>query len=169
MACVLAACVLASAESHRRDRRVVDVVDVGNPRSEAAHGYEGQDASAGVADGKVFRQAAGWMHYTLGTFDDTEVTIACTLVSPDTGRHDVPRSFDLIVEDSVIATRVVSTQSPVPVVVEIDVPFAITKGKTNIVVVIRARGGLTPALRELRTIQDHHELDLTPYSFGVLR
>ncbi len=162
------ACVLTSVP-HRLDRRVVDVVHVGDPRSEAAHGYEGHDVSAGTIEGKPFRQARGWMHYTLATFDDTNVTIAGTFVGVDSNSADHSRTFDLVVEDSVIATRTVSAASSTPVVVEIGVPFAVTKGKTNIVVVIRARGGLTPALRELRTIQDHQEVNQSLTPFGVAR
>lgn len=169
MAFVLAACVVTSAMPRHPDRRVVDTVDVGDARSETAHGYAGQDATAGVVHGQSYREARGWMHYTLTTFDDTDVTIASTFVAGAGGRRDVSRTFDLVVEDSVIATRTVTFASSAPVVVEIGVPFAITKGKTNIVVIIRARGGMTPALRELRTIQDHHEVDLPLNPSGVFR
>ena len=168
MVYALAACVLTLA-THRLDRRVVDVVNVGDARSEASHGYDGYDVSLGVVNGAPFRQARGWMHYTLATFDDTDVTIVGTFVGVDSSGGDHSRTFDLVVEDSVIATRTVSAASLAPVVVEIDVPFAVTKGKTNIVVIIRARGGLTPALRELRTIQDHHEVNQSLNPLGVGR
>ena len=169
MALALAACVLTSVTPRHPDRRVVDAVEVGNARSEAAHGYAGQDATAGMVNGRSYREARGWMHYTLNTFDDTDVTISSTFVASAGGRSDVSRTFDLVVEDSVIATRTIMFASSAPVVVEIGVPFAITKGKTNVVVIIRARGGMTPALRELRTIQDHHEVDLSPNPSGVFR
>ena len=145
------------------DRRVVDVAEAGDARSESTHGYAGHEASSGVAGGAPYRQARGWMRYALATFDDTEVTVACTFVAPDgvaegaadesaAGRAvNGPRAYDVVVEDSVVATRTV--------VVEIPVPFVLTKGKTNIAVVIRARGGPTPALRQIRTIQDHNEVD----------
>ena len=164
----LLAC-LVSAGVSLGDRRVVDVVEVGNAISEAKHGYESHDVLAGVASGKSFRQARGWMHYGLATFDDTEVTIACTFVRTDSGGVIEPRRFDIVVEDSVLATRTVTIPSITPVVVEITVPFAITKGKTHISVIIRANGGPTPALRELRTIQDHYELDPLLNPFGVAR
>jgi len=135
------------------DRRVVDTAEAGNPESEAEHGYVGSDAVTGVAGGKPFRQARGWMRYALATFEDTEVTVACTFVSSDS----VPRSYDVLVEDSLIATRTLNARSAQPTVVEVKVPFGLTKGRTNIAVIIRARGGPTPALRELRVIQDHNE------------
>lgn len=169
MALALAAGVVAFAASHRLDRRVVDAVEVGNPRSEAAHGYAGQDVTTGVANGKPFRQTRGWLHYTLATYDDTQVSIACTFVDDGSATADRPRAVDIVVEDSVIATRTVTVTSRATAVVELDVPFAVTKGKTNIVVIVRARGGITPALRELRTIQDHHEVDLSLKLSGVFR
>ncbi len=153
------------------DRRVVDVAEAGDARSESTHGYAGHEASSGVAGGAPYRQARGWMRYALATFDDTEVTVACTFVAPDgvaegaadesaAGRAvNGPRAYDVVVEDSVVATRTVSASAAAPVVVEIPVPFVLTKGKTNIAVVIRARGGPTPALRQIRTIQDHNEVD----------
>jgi len=136
------------------DRRVVDTVWAGDAESETVHGYAGHDDLTGVSNGQPFRQARGWMRYAMTTFDDTQVTVACTFVSTDT----TPLSYDVIVEDSVVATRTFSSTSGASVVVEIAVPFSVTKGRTHIAVVIRGRGGPTPALRELRTIQDHHEV-----------
>jgi hypothetical protein len=151
---MLAACVLSTAGS-RIDRRVVDVAEAGNAESEATHGYAGHDAFTGVAGGKPYRQARGWMHYALTTFDDTEVTVAFDFLAVDS----MPRRYDVVVEDSLIATRTFSSTASTPVAVELTVPFSITKGKTNIAVTVRARGGLTPALHALRTIQDHNEVD----------
>ncbi len=144
------------------DRRVVDAVEVGGARSEDTHGYAAHDDTSGTAHGKSFRQARGWIRYALTTFDDTDVTIACTFLNSASG------NYDLVVEDSLIAsTRFDATSGEptagmptagMPTVVEIRVPFAVTKGKTSIAVMLRARGGPTPRLHELRTIQDHNEV-----------
>lgn len=134
------------------DRRVVDLVEVGNARSDALHGYAAHDDTTGTADGYAFRQARGWIRYALLTFDDTDVTIACTFVGIASG------SYDLIVEDSLIASRHFAAAANTPTVVEILVPFEVTKGKTSIAVMLRARGGPTPRLHQLRTIQDHNEV-----------
>ena len=162
LAALLAACATAIAASPFRhhDRRVVDLVAAGRPESEAEHGYAGHDDSTGTIDGRAYRQARGWMRYAVTTFDDTEVTIACTFLGSASG------SFDLIVEDSVIATKRVDVTTGTPTVVELLVPFAVTKGKTSIAVVLRAHNGPTPRLHELRTIQDHNEV---PLPSGVLR
>jgi hypothetical protein len=138
--------------SNRFDRRVVDTVIAGDAVSEANHGYVGAEVTTGNADGKPFRQTRGYMRYAMTTFDDTPVTVACTFA----GTKNVAHNFDVVVEDSVIATRTLTTSDSASVV-EIAVPFVLTKGKTNIAIIIRARDGLTPALRMLRTVQDHNE------------
>jgi hypothetical protein len=150
------------------DRRVVDTVHAGDPQSEAAHGYAGHDAHAGQANGATYREASGWMRYALTTFDDTEVTVACTFAAAGSEQPAVSRRFEVVVEDSVVASSEL-TPSAETHTVNIVVPQSLTRGKTNIAVVVRARGGLTPALRELRTVQDHNELDLLSYSLGATR
>ena len=155
---VLAAGVAATAGA-RQGRRVVDVAKVGDVLSEHDHDYAGEDVITGVAGGKAFRQARGWMRYSLAVYEDTEVTVACTFL----GSEGTRLSFDLVVEDRPVATRAFTSPSATPAIVELRVPFAITKGKTNILVMLRATRestGPTPALLELRTIQDHlqHEL-----------
>ena len=150
----LAACLFTAA-AIRPDRRIVDTVEAGNPISEAVHGYAGDNVSVGVLGGKSYRQARGWMHYGLKTFEDTPVTVACTFVSTD----NVARGYDILVEDSVLVSRTFTPQSNAPSVVEIAVPFSLTKGKASVAVIIRARGGPTPALHTIRTIQDHYEFN----------
>jgi uncharacterized protein DUF6805 len=158
----------AASASTRFDRRVVDTVEVGNVTSEENHGYAGADDVAGLEGGKSYRSARGYMRYAMTTFDDTDVTLECTFVALDSALH----RYEIVVEDSVIATRTFSLQphtshagelhtvaSPgAPTVVEIAVPFVLTKGKTNIAVILRGAGSSTPSLRQLRTIQNHNEL-----------
>ncbi len=148
-----------------RDRRVVDVADVGDVRSEYAHGFAGYDVVAGMINGKPHRQTAGWMHFSMTTFEDTEVTVALTFVGTDS----VSRTYDVVVEDSLLTTRTLGAALSEQATVDLVVPFSLTKGKANVAVVIRARGGLTPALRQVRTIQDHHELDPSQNPTGVTR
>ena len=150
--CVVGLAIVIAAKPF--DRRVVDTAEAGNAESEWNHGYVGDSVTTGTYGGKSFRQARGYMRYALKTFDDTPVTVACTFVGVDS----VSRSYDMIVEDSVIATRSFAAHVA-STVVEIAVPFSLTRGKTNIAVILRAKGGATPALREVRTIQDHNELN----------
>ena len=146
---------VAAVRPDRRtlDRRIVDTAEAGNPSSEAVHGYAGDDVSVGISNGKSYRQTRSWMHYALKTFEDTPVTIACTFVSSD----GPSRNYDIVIDDSVIASRTFTAQPNASSIVEIAVPFSLTKGKASVAVIIRARGGPTPALQTIRTIQDHYE------------
>ena len=161
IASLFVACIVAPCAWTTGDRRTVDIAEVGNVVSEALHGYVGDKAELGTHNGVSFRRARGSLRFALKTFEDTDVTIACAFVTTDS----MARSFDVIVEDSLIATRSwpasrsrTSTEATsVSSTVEILVPFALTKGKNNIAVMLRARDGSTPALREIRTIQDHLE------------
>lgn len=172
-ALAIACCVLTTAalRGDIGDRRIVDTVIVGDAASEAVHGYDAAGAIRGMADDKPFRQTRSWMHFVLSTFDDTDVTLvlafARTETRAETGSVDDTSGYELVVEDSVLQR---STNGPSATgVVEVAVPFQLTRGKTGIVVFIRARGGLTPPLHALRIIQDHHEVDLSPSPSGVVR
>ncbi len=156
---------LSAAFGAPQVRRIVDVVKVGDPTNERDHDYAGEDVTRGVAGGRAFRQTRNWMRYALKVYEDTEVTVACTFAGSD-GAH-VP--FELVVEDKPVATHMFTSSSLAPAVAELRIPFALTKGKTNIMVILRAaKGGTgpTPALLELRTIQDH--LEHGPVPIGVL-
>ncbi len=138
---------------------------MGNAASEKAHGFDGEGVIDGVLSGRPFRQTTGWLHFALTVFDDTEVTVALSLVNPDSAA----RRFELVVEDSVVATPVVAAGQREPQLTQVVVPFARTKGKSHIVVLVRARGGVTPGVHEVRTIQDHFELDVSSSPSGVAR
>ncbi|MCA0374125.1 MAG: hypothetical protein LCH84_00555 [Gemmatimonadetes bacterium] len=134
------------------DRRIVDTVVAGDAESEAAHGYAGHDDLAGVVQDTTFRRARGWMRYAMTAFDDTEVTLEGVFAGEAEARQ-----VDLLVEDSLVARRTVAPASG-PVTIAVRVPFAITRGRATIAVMVRGREGWTPALRLLRVVQDHHEL-----------
>lgn len=147
---VLALALLAAVAVHG-DRRIVDRVSVGDIDSEVSHAYGGDGVTTGTADGRAFRQTRGWIRYALTVFDDTEVTIAATFL----GSPDTTRTFDVIVENHVVATH--TFRSADVDTVEFRVPFAITEGRANVLVVLRAINGSTPRLIELRSVQDHNE------------
>lgn len=142
--------LIACLGAVRLDRRIVDMVTVGDLRGEQEHAYGGGDVTSGVSNGRTFRETRGWLRYGLAVFDDTEVTLAFTFLGTD-----APRTFDLIVEGRVVTSY--TFRSRFQDTVELGVPFEITKGKTNILVTLRAARGVTPALLELRSVQDHNE------------
>lgn len=152
---------------------MVDVVHAGDVHSDETHGYVGHDASSGITNGRTFRQANGWMRYALSTFDDTEVTLECTFGVERSANHNARRRYDVLVEDSLIATRTFTayaqpTDSGALQVLEIRVPFSVTKGRTSIAVTIRGHDGPTPKLYLLRVLQDHNEVDQHT-SFPIVR
>ena len=151
MARFLLACCLGATLAARPDRRIVDRITAGDARSEQEHAYAGENATPGHLGVRTFREARGWMRYALTIFDDTEVTIACTFL----GSGDAPRTFDLVVEGHVVASHTV--RSADSSTINILVPLEITKGRTNILVMLRATIGPTPALLEMRSVQDHNE------------
>ena len=104
------------------------------------HAYDGADVTSGVAGGRAFRETRGWMRYALTVFDDTEVTVACTFLG-----IDAPRTFELIVENRLVSSY--TFRSTETATVDLRVPLELTKGHTNILVMLRATNGPTPALR----------------------
>jgi len=146
----------AGTVSHRAgtpDRRVVDIVTVGDDKSERDHDYAGDGVVEGVVQGRHFRQAHGWLRYSLATYDDTEVTLRCTF----RGSEGRPMAFDLLVEGRSVPTAAFLSPSASPATVDLVVPFAMTKGKRVICVTIRAVNGPTPGLIALQTVQEHLE------------
>jgi len=141
---------LATTVAARPDRRVVDRVIVGDIRSERDHAYAGEQVTAGVAHDHAFRQTSGWMRYALTVFDDTEVTISCTFAGTDS-----PETVDIIVENQRVTSY--TFRSAEQATVEFRVPLELTRGRTNVQVMLRATNGPTPALLELRSVQDHNE------------
>jgi hypothetical protein len=143
----------ATAPLPAQGRRVVDVVKVGDPASERQHGYAGEGVTEGVAGGRTFRQAHGWLSYSLVVYEDTEVTLSCVFRGTE-GRR---LAFELLVEGRRIKTYTLVSFSSRPTNVDFPIPFEVTKGLTAIHVVLRAVNGAAPALLELRTVQEHLE------------
>ena len=134
-------------------RRVVDVVQAGDEKSAHDHDAEGEGVTEGTVAGRSFRQAAGWLRYTLRTFDDTAVTVAC-LCRGTEGRRV---TFELLIDGQAAGTHTLESPSTVPVLKEYRVPERLTRGKTKVSVTLRGVGGPTPGVLELRTVQEHLE------------
>ena len=131
----------------------MDIVQAGNVASEREHDYAADGATSGVVDGRIFRQATGWLRYTMGVYEDSEVTVACAFRGSE-GRR---LTFDLVVDGRIAATRTFESPSAAPVVMEIRVPETCTLGRTQLTVMLRGVDGPTPGVIELRTVQEHLE------------
>jgi len=133
--------------------RVVDVVNAGDAASEREHDYAGEGATAGVIDGRAYRQARGWLSYSMAVYEDTEVTLSCVF----RGTEGRSLAFDLLVEGRQVKTQTLGSPSAQPMSLDLLIPREITKGLTTIHVMLRAVDGPAPALFELRTVQEHLE------------
>jgi hypothetical protein len=142
-----------SAAPAGQSRRVVDVVESGDPKSGRDHEAAGEGITEGTAAGRAFRQATGWLRYTLRTFDDTEVTVAC-LCRGTEGRR---LTFELLVDGQAAGTQTLESPSADPVLKEWRLPERLTSGRTMVSVTLRGVGGPTPGVIELRTVQEHLE------------
>ena len=147
------ACPMAIA-APAQGRRVVDVATMGDASSDREHEYAGDRVTEGVVDGRVFRQAAGWLRISLTVYDDTDVTLVATFRGSAGDR--VP--FELLVEGRKVTAPSFVSPTTAPARVEFRVPMALTRGKSRIWVMLRAVNGPTPGLIELRTVQEHLEL-----------
>jgi hypothetical protein len=150
---VVVALCSAAWSSGVQGRRVVDLVTIGDARSERQHEYAGEGVATGGVDGRTYRQTGGWLSYSLKVYDDTEVAVQCTFRGSE-GRRV---AFVLLVDGQKIPAPAFSSPSAAPVTVEYPVPIAVTRGKTVVSIMLRAVDGPTPGLIELRTVQEHLE------------
>ena len=135
-------CAAAAPAAGAQGRRVVDLVTVGDRSNEWAHQYAGDEATEGVIDGKSFRQARGWLRYSLSVYQDSEVTLGCTFRGSE-GRSLV---FDLLVEGRKVLTHTLVTPSAAPTNLEFRLPRSFTRNLTAISVMLRGVNGPTPGL-----------------------
>jgi hypothetical protein len=129
------------------------VVQSGDATSERDHEAAGEGITDGTIAGRAFRQATAWLRYTLRTYDESEVTIACLCRGTEGRRLTV----ELAIDGRPAGTHAFESPSADPVLREFRVPEALTRGKTQISVTLRGVGGPTPGVIELRTIQEHLE------------
>lgn len=151
----LAGFMACASLSAGQSARVVDSVLAGHARDEAEHHFAGSGTTSGVSAGKTWRSATGWFSYSLTIYDDSPLTVVCVLADGD-GSGD---GFDLLL-DGVKAGRVDRQPGMTKGgTVELRIPFKDTKGKTSVAVKILALpNSRTPRVLEIRTVQEHLEL-----------
>jgi hypothetical protein len=135
-----------AARMAERDRdaslmaRIVDAVDIGDPKSEAEHALTGSATAAGLGNARRWRHATGggWFSYQLKVLPDGPMTLRCTFW----GDEDPPRLFDIVVDGTRIATMELNHNKPggfFPV--EHPLPTALTRGRQQVTVQLRAHAG----------------------------
>jgi len=133
--------LLAAQEARRkREARVVDRVVPNDAASEAAHNLQGQNTGSGTLRDKGWRHATdgGWWSWDLKVLPDAPMTLACTYWGDDVA----PRTFDIVVDGTVVATYALDRNQPGEFFeVEHPLPRELTKGKEKAAVRFEAHPG----------------------------
>ena len=125
--------MLAAEEARRkREARMVDRVFANDPESEAAHNLQGENHASGPHLGKGWRHApSGWFSWDLKVLPDAPMTVCCTYWGSDVP----PRTFDVMVDGTVIATQSLNMDKPGEFFdLEYKVPAELTQGKDKVTV-----------------------------------
>ncbi|MFW6163291.1 MAG: beta-L-arabinofuranosidase domain-containing protein, partial [Planctomycetota bacterium] len=124
----------AEAEARRkRLARFLDRVVANDPESEKAHHLQGRGTQSGEAIGRGWRHARhpGWWSWGLETLPDQPMTLLCTYWGSDVP----PRTFDILIDGTKIATQSLDRNDPGQFFdVEYPIPPRLTKGKRKVTV-----------------------------------
>ena len=147
-------CVSASGGAPHQGVRVVDAVNVTAARDEASHSFAGEGSSLGETAGRKWRSAEGWFSYSLRIYEDSPLTLVCTLADGGGARE----SFDILVDDQKAASCIRGPGESSAAEMTVSLPLARTAGRTAVVVRFQAHAGSrTARLLELRSVQEHFE------------
>lgn len=129
---------LAADAARRRDieRRTVDVVRIGDDASERLHGYKAEKTDGGVYEGRRFRYSRdGWFSYDLKALPNEPVRLMVTYWGGETRE----RTFDVLVDDTKIATQTLQEDRPGEFYDELYVvPIDALEGKSRITVTFKS-------------------------------
>lgn len=147
-------CVAALGVSAAQSVRVVDSVNVTVAREEAAHALAGEGMAVGEAAGRKWRSAAGWFGYSLRIYDDSPLTLVL-VVADGSGERE---AFDVQVDGQKAAAFVRLPHESEAGELRVNLPLAVTAGKTVVNVRLQAHAGArTARLLEARSVQEHLE------------
>jgi len=122
--------------------RTLDKVLIGDKASEQAHDLSGENTRTGHHQGHNWRDAAdgGWFSYQLSTKGEKAPSLRVTYWGDDVP----PRTFDILIDGTVIATQSLDCDKPGELFdVEYPVPPALTQGNESVTVTFRAHEGNT--------------------------
>ena len=108
----------------------IDRVIAGDENSESAHQYEGSMTDAGIVSGRSWRQAhqEGYFSYIMDAHGQKELALVCVF-----GSKDQKRTFDILVDDEVLATPELDGKQPGLVFCKVySIPESILKDKEQI-------------------------------------
>ena len=102
---------LAQEEARRKLRaRTLDEVEIGDRRSESAHGMKGERTASGTHEGRSWRHATdgGWFSYDLRVQPGRPLELCVTYWGSDIGG----REFDVLVDGEKLATQKLDNNRP---------------------------------------------------------
>ncbi len=124
------------------EKRTVDVMRIGEMQPERDHNVKGEQTNTGEAFARKWRDAVngGWFSFTLDTKSNTNLQLICTYWGSDHGS----RAFDILVDDTKIATQKLESEKPNEFFdVVYDIPSSLLAGKQSITVKLQAHPAST--------------------------
>lgn len=118
-----------------------DFVIIADQQSENEHNYLGSNSSTGEFNGNMWRHATdgGWFSYVLAINEPRPLQLVCTYWGSDS----YGRTFDILVDETVIATETLDFNKPGEFYNEIyPIPDYLVAGKSSITVKFDARPGM---------------------------
>ncbi len=137
-----AAFVAAEKAQRELQARTVDGVEIGDPRSEPAHGMKGEQTASGLHFGRAWRHATdgGWFSYRLKVLPDQPQELRIGYWGSDFGG----REFDILVDGVKIVTKKLENNKPGTFYDEVyPLPERLIENKTAVTVKFQARPGKT--------------------------
>jgi len=135
----------------RLEARTLDFVQPGEMQPERDHDFEGVNSRHGSHLDRKWRDAAdgGWFAFTMKVSPDKPMELVVTYWGSDAG----PRTFDILVDGTVIATQQLDNPSPGNFWdVAYPVPPKLTQGKDKVRVTFQAHpGNMAGGIFGLRT------------------
>jgi DUF1680 family protein len=129
---------VAREEAHKElAARTIDRVEIGDARSEAAHGLAGERTQSGAGGDRHWRHAVagGWFSYRMRVLPEGPITLLCTYWGDDAGA----RTFDVLIDGVKVTTQQLEHNAPGEFFdVELDLAPELTRGKGQITVRFQA-------------------------------
>lgn len=137
------AAFLAEEKARRELKlRTVDEVEIGDPRSEPAHGMKGERTASGIHFGRAWRHATdgGWFSYKLKVLPDRPQELRIGFWGSDFGG----REFDILVDGAKVVTLNLENNRPGQFYDEVyPLTKALTENKISVTVKFQAHPGRT--------------------------
>jgi hypothetical protein len=133
----------AAAEAQAREEaRRVDTIHFGEMQPERDHGVQGEKSTADMFRGVQYREATdgGWFKAEFKCDPGVPLVLRCEYWGGDGGE----RTFDILVDGTVVATQVLAVPKPREFInIEYAVPAPVTQGKERVEIRFQAHPGKT--------------------------